>query len=135
MEKPNLDNLPKEVQEYIEWAHGALNGASSLLVELNLISDGYAQDLIKIRTGKAGENGKNLNYIKSDKNDTIFTRVMVLFDKSDKLLNIERTTKGISNTETTVKETTVTTKTEIKEHRNPFEEASENFKKKNAAKA
>jgi len=105
MEKPNFDNLTPEQARYLELLEGQVNGASNLIKELNLISEGYAQDLMKIRTGQAGEEGKNLNYIKPDKNDTIFARTMVLVDKIDKILAIEKATKQVEPEVKEAKET------------------------------
>jgi hypothetical protein len=125
MEKPNLDNLPKEVQEYIEWADGALKGTSRLLTELNLISDGISDDLKMIRKGEAGADGDNLKYIKPDKNDVLFNRLMVILDKHEDLMKIEKASKALFS-QVIITETN----TANKEHRNPFEETSDKVKKK-----
>lgn len=116
MDRPNLDSLTPEQARYIEDLEARVNGASVLLQELNLISNGYAQDLMNIRTGNAGENDKNLNYLKSDKNDATFAKTMVIVDNINKILAIEKATKNTVTKDEPVEQETITTVTEKKKY-------------------
>jgi GTP-binding protein EngB required for normal cell division len=132
MNKPNLDNLTPEQGRYIEYLEGALSGSSNVIRELNLVFDGYASDLMKIRTNTSGKDGENLQYFKKEK-DPFFDKVMVVLDKIDKIVKLESLTKKPDNKKSPQKEvveetTTITTTKEVVV--NPYEERSKALSEK-----
>lgn len=81
MKQPDLDGLTAEQSEYVKWLEDGRSGASDLIIELNLTSKVFADDLRLIRTNE----GQDALYIgKSDKTKK-FEHAMTLFDKIDKI--------------------------------------------------
>ncbi len=82
MKKPDYETCTMfEVQNYANFLENCINGASDLIVELNLTSKVFADDLKAIRSGV----GEDATYIgKSDKTKK-FEHAMTLFDKIDKI--------------------------------------------------
>lgn len=74
MDKPNLNNIPKPVKDYIAYLEGALLGSSELTKELNLSSRAIAQEISIIR-----ESGDILG------NDKAFDKILSLIDKASKV--------------------------------------------------
>lgn len=92
MNRPDLKGITAEQSAYIEFLEGCTSGASNLIKELNLVSNTFAEDLMKIRTGTVktvsegeGEETTNLIFLKDKATDKTFERVMVLYDKIDKI--------------------------------------------------
>lgn len=93
MDRPT-SNIPAEWGKYVEYLEGCLNGSSELILALNTASRVFADDLNMICTGDIVDwvaNGdKDMPKIKlmllsGDAKDKTFERIMVLFDKFDKI--------------------------------------------------
>jgi len=91
MKKPDLEIAnSNEIHNYIQYLESCLNGASDLIIELNLTSKVFANDLRLIRE----EDGDSATYIgKSDKTKR-FEHAMQLFDKIDKIKALSSYFKG-----------------------------------------
>lgn len=100
MKKPDLIKISPDVLAYIGYLEGCLNGSSELIQALNTASKVFADDLNMLCEGNAFEwvvsesdgedEGKdtlksNLTFLSGDAKDKTFERIMVLFDKFDKI--------------------------------------------------
>lgn len=90
MEKPDLTGLTKAQEDYVDFLEGSLNGTTDLLKELSLFNKICSDDMRLIRNGEALHDGSNLKYIKSDKDDIVFNRVMTLIAKFKELQAVEQ---------------------------------------------
>ncbi len=116
MKKPDYETCTiYDVISYATYLENCVNGASDLIIELNLTSKVFASDLRMIREG----DGADATYIgKSDKTKK-FEHAMTLFDKIDKVKALSSYFKGIEVD---------------KPIGNPFEDKAKEFKK-NGGKA
>lgn len=98
MKKPDYETCTIfEVINYANYLESCLNGASDLIVELNLTSKVFASDLRMIREDDA----VSAVYIgKSDKTKK-FEHAMTLFDKIDKIKALSSYFKGEEKEKTT----------------------------------
>jgi len=98
MKKPDYEICTIfEVIAYANYLESCLNGASDLIIELNLTSKVFASDLRAIRSG----DGEEATYIgKSDKTKK-FEHAMTLFDKIDKIKALSSYFKGEEKEKTT----------------------------------
>ncbi len=90
MERPTLENLSLEQIAYLEYLEGCLNGSSELILALNTASRVFALDIDMICSGETtegiGEGERSLlTLLSGDSKDKTFDRIMVLFDKFDKI--------------------------------------------------
>ncbi len=111
IKKPDYESASREeIIDYCRHLESCMNGASELIMELNLTSKVFADDLRYIRSGESGE----ATYIgKSDKNKK-FEHTMTLYDKFDKIKALASYFRGA----------------EIdKPQANPFEDKSKEYKK------
>lgn len=90
MKKPDYETCTIfEVINYATYLENCVNGASDLIIELNLTSKVFATDLRMIREGDS-----DTTYIgKSDKTKK-FEHAMTLFDKIDKIKALSSYFKG-----------------------------------------
>jgi hypothetical protein len=100
MKKPEINDVPAEVVAYIEYLEGCLNGSSELILALNTASKVLADDLNMICEGEdlyymdvVGAKSK-LTLLSGDAKDKTFERIMVLFDKFDKIKALSQHFKG-----------------------------------------
>lgn len=112
MKKPDLIKISPEVLDYIDYLESCLNGSSELIQALNTASKVFADDLNMLCEGtafewQAGESeegdseGKDvikvrLTLLSGDAKDKTFERIMVLFDKFDKIKALSQHFKGIA---------------------------------------
>lgn len=82
------EELLEKVLEYEK----QLNGGSDLIRELNLMASLFAEELKKIRLGEGfyesdeeGKTSSGLILLSGDAKDKTFERIIVLFDKIDKI--------------------------------------------------
>jgi len=103
MKKPDLKGLSKAQIAYIEYLEGCLNGSSELIMALNTASRVFADDLNLICDGDAVEwvsegdsdvAKSRLTLLSADAKDKTFERIMVLFDKFDKIKALSQHFKG-----------------------------------------
>lgn len=78
MERPDIIPENEEIKAYIDYLEGKLNGMSRLVAEINLLKDGVAADLEKVRLGTGGDNGENLKYVCFDKSNPRFNHLKYL---------------------------------------------------------
>lgn len=111
MKKPDYETCTIfEVINYANYQENCLNGASDLIIELNLTSKVFATDLRMIREGDS-----DTTYIgKADKTKK-FEHAMTLFDKIDKIKALSSYFKGEEKEKTTG---------------NPFEDTSKKIQAK-----
>lgn len=91
MERPNELGDNKATADYIEYLEGCLNGSSELILALNTASRVFAEDINIICEGGEiydmdviGAKSK-MTLLSGDSKDKTFDRIMVLFDKFDKI--------------------------------------------------
>ncbi len=105
MKIPNLEKLPPEILAYIEYLEGCLNGSSELIQALNTASKVFAEDLNMLCDGDIvdwvadGEKDVakiKLKFLSGDAKDKTFERIMILFDKFDKIKALSQHFKGVS---------------------------------------
>lgn len=103
MEKPDITKLPPEILAYVEYLEGCLNGSSELIQALNTASKVFADDLNMLCGGDYidwvadGDNDVpkiKLKFLSGDAKDKTFERIMVLFDKFDKIKALSQHFKG-----------------------------------------
>jgi hypothetical protein len=113
MKRPDLETAEKvELIKYIEYLEGCLNGSSELILSLNTASRVFAKDLNMICEGEATEwvadedkdvIKSNLTLLSGDAKDKTFERIMVLFDKFDKIKALSQYFKGMPIQQTEAK--------------------------------
>lgn len=112
MKKPEIAKLQPEILAYIEYLEGCLNGSSELIQALNTASKVFSDDLNMLCSGEAYEwvtdviedgetEGKdklksNLVFLSGDAKDKTFERIMVLFDKFDKIKALSQHFKSVT---------------------------------------
>lgn len=105
MKRPDIIKCEPELLKYIEYLEGCLNGSSELILSLNTASRIFAQDLNLICNGESIEwrsDGENdtpkslLTLLSPDSKDKTFDRIMILFDKFDKIKALSQHFKGTS---------------------------------------
>ena len=123
MKRPDLSNLSPEQLAYVNYVEGCLNGSSELILALNTASRVFARDLNLLCDGDAysweaeGEEDKaisRLTLLSDDAKNKTFDRIMVLFDKFDKI-------KALSMHFKDSKESTEAKKTKLPPGGNIFE--------------
>lgn len=108
MKRPEKIKVTPEILAYIEYLEGCLNGSSELIQALNTASKVFADDLNMLCEGQtfawvSGETGgedmpvTQLKFLSSDAKDKTFDRIMVLFDKFDKIKALSQHFKGVTN--------------------------------------
>lgn len=98
MKRPDLEKLSKEQLDYVEYLEGCLSGSSELILALNTASRVFADDLNIMCNGFESEQSA-LTFLTSDAKDKTFERIMVLFDKFDKIKALSQHFKGVSTPE------------------------------------
>lgn len=104
MKRPDLIKLPPEILVYVEYLEGCLNGSSELIQALNTASKVFADDLNMLCIGDYidwiadGEKDVpriKLKFLSGDAKDKTFERIMILFDKFDKIKALSQHFKGV----------------------------------------
>ena len=120
MKQPDLAGLTDKQAEYIKWLEDGRAGASDLIIELNLTSKVFAQDLMLIRSGFPNES----TYIgKADKSKK-FEHAMILFDKIEKVKALAGYFKEVE-----VEQESTKNKLNLKPGDNPYEQMVKRVKK------
>lgn len=105
MKKPDVTKLLPEILAYIEYLEGCLNGSSELIQALNTASKVFADDLNMLCDGDymdwVADGEKDvpkikLKFLSGDAKDKTFERIMILFDKFDKIKALSQHFKGVS---------------------------------------
>lgn len=105
MKKPNLENLPKEAVEYIEYLEIQIDGSNSLVDELNIISGVIASEIKETRLkGSILEDDKK------------FDKVLQLIEKAAKIKALS--TKKEDEPKGKESEVETVTTTTVKQRRN-----------------
>lgn len=129
MDRP-ITELPQEWVKYIEYIEGCLNGSSELILALNTVSRVFAVDINMLCDGDivewVAEGDKDvpkirLTFLSGDAKDKTFERLMVLFDKFDKIKALSQHFKGAEQAK-------VTSKIHLKAGGNPFEHVIRDLK-------
>lgn len=103
MKKPELDGLSVEQLKYVNYLEGCLNGSSELILALNTASRVFAEDLnmlcsddtvIWTADGDKDLPVSKLTFLSGDAKDKTFDRIMILFDKFDKIKALSQHFKG-----------------------------------------
>lgn len=125
MKKPDLNKVSPEVLAYIQYLEGCLNGSSELILALNTASRVFANDLNFLCEGDSVEwvaDGEKdivkskLTFLSGDAKDKTFERIMVLFDKFDKIKALSQHFKGAVTEQVTQKKVTLKPGGNIYEH-------------------
>lgn len=102
MKRPDLEKLSKEQLAYVEYLEGCLSGSSELILALNTASRVFADDLNMICEGGelydmdlVGAKSR-MTLLSGDAKDKTFERIMVLFDKFDKIKALSQHFKGVA---------------------------------------
>lgn len=105
MKRPELIKIAPEVLLYIEYLEGCLSGSSELILALNTASRVFAEDLnIICEGGDVYEMGvvgakSSMTLLSGDAKDKTFERIMVLFDKFDKIKALSQHFKEVEKPE------------------------------------
>lgn len=102
MKRPDLEKLSKEQLAYVEYLEGCLSGSSELILALNTASRVFADDLNIMCNGFEPEQSA-LTFLTSDAKDKTFERIMVLFDKFDKIKALSQHFKGVATPQANTK--------------------------------
>ena len=130
MKRP--DSIPAEMVAYVEYLEGCLNGSSELILSLNTASRLFANDLNLLCGGEAiiwvADGDKDvpksmLTFLSGDAKDKTFERIMVLFDKFDKIKALSQHFKG-----TLKPDETISNRIKIKPGGNIYEHVLEEVK-------
>lgn len=104
MERPEVERLEQSIVDYIDYLEGCLNGSSELILALNTASRVFADDLNIICSGEPVYDldvpgAKSLlTLLSGDSKDKTFDRIMVLFDKFDKIKALSQHFTGVNHT-------------------------------------
>lgn len=132
MERPKVEGLEQPVVEYINYLEGCLNGSSELILALNTASRVFADDLNIICSGEPVYDldvpgAKSLlTLLSGDSKDKTFDRIMVLFDKFDKIKALSQHFTGAKQIQPT--------KLTLKPGENIFEKVITEVKKNGSSK-